>query len=648
MALRAMRENMKYLKWVLWLVIAAFVALFGSDWSGLNPNANPQVAAIVGGEPVKTDEVRIVYRNLDAYYRQVLGERYTDETARQLNVMGQALQQTVQRKILQREAHALGLAVTDAELREAILSNPLFQDDSGNFVGAEEYQQRLRRYYRTRIEDFEQELRRDLELLKLNDILRQTIYVSDREIEEIYRRQAEKAKIRYLQLPATKIGEVEVTEDEIAAYYESHKEDFALPERRVVDYILVDPLKLRGEIEIPEDELRAYYDDHQDEFTAEEQVLARHILLRVSPERSAEEAKATLADLKRRIENGEDFAQLARQYSEEPESAQRGGSLGFFGRNAWGEDFTEAVFGAEVGQLVGPVETQYGVHLIEVQDHRPGGLRPFEQVRAQIEARLLTDRANELAESRARELAQRLEGEDLTGEEAFKEAGAAAGYEVRTSPPFGREDAVPGIGRGLFPETAFGLQPGEVSELIKVPRGWAILRLKEIQPPRVPPVEEVADRIRPRVQLEKQKALVRSRLEEARARLEAGEITLDQLAAELGVEPQETPEFGAGGFIPGLGSNPEAVTAALAAAPGDVAGPFDTAQGAMVFEVVERKTFDPAELEAQRDALRTAEEQKRLDALQRSIIERRMRELDVRYVDQTLRDLGIEGDLAQG
>jgi peptidyl-prolyl cis-trans isomerase D len=484
-------------------------------------------------------------------------------------------------------------------------------------------------------------LREDLLTRKLETILGETVFISDREIEQRYRQQAEKAKIRYLLLPSTTFTDIELTDDALQTYLDAHLEAYQLPEQRVVDYILIDTIKLRQELEIPDAEQQAYYDEHIDEYTIEEQTLARHILLQIKPDRDADAAKAELAAIRTRIEGGEDFATLARELSEEPDSAGRGGSLGWFGRDAWGADFTEIVFGGEKDTLVGPVQTQYGIHLVEIQDYRPGGARPFELVSAQIRNRLVGVRAGELAETRASDMAARLGTEGMT-DEAFRAFATGESLEVTTTEPFGERDVVPGIGRGVFVETTFGLKRDGLSEPIKLPRGWAIVRLRDIVAPRSPVLADVVGRVRPAALAVRQQEAAQEQLTLARTRLDGGEVTFAALAEELEIAVQESAEFGRGGNVPGLGSQPTLVTEALAGEAGTLGGPFTVSRGAVIFEVSERIHFDAETYAEEKDAFLGTERTARLNQVRAALIARRLRDLEVKYNPQVLEILGVD------
>lgn len=648
MALRYMRENLKHLKPVLWGVVVIMFAFVFFEWGGWDPSQSRGggVAATVGRETISYEEVRMQYQRLERQMRDAFGEQFNRDMIKQFNLPQRALDQLIDRSILLMEAHDLGLEITDAEVKKAILDEPSFQDANGKFIGNEAYSRLLRANSLT-VDQFESSMREDLLINKLTTILAATTYVSEQAVERSYRDQNERARIRWMELPSSRFADVEVDGEEVAAYYAEHLSDYELPEQRVADYLLVDTIKLRREIEIPEQELRAYYDDHPDEFARDEQVRASHILFKVTPDRPDDQAREDLLAVRRRVEAGEDFAELARTLSEDEGSASRGGSLGYFGRGAMIPAFEEAAFNAQVGDLVGPVRTDFGYHLIEVQDHRQGGMQPFEQVQAIARSRLLGDRVEDIATQKAQDVAARLKARTEAGSaDAAADPMAALaeeeGLELETTEPFGRNDAVAGIGRDpALMAKIFELETGGVTEPAKVPRGWIIARLAEVKPPRTPELAEVEDEVRQAVQQEKRGQAAVERMREAEAALAEG-ATLDDLATELELEVQDSEELGRFGSIPGLSSGRKVIEAALTLEEGQRSEPIETDTGAVLFEVVERKTFDRSQFEEEKEATRSGEEAQRVNQLMASLIELRRRDLAPTFDRQLLANFGIE------
>lgn len=646
--LKVMRDNLKKLAWVLWAVIAVFILLVFVDFGGAGGpgmTGGRDAAAWVGENEISWDEFQRRHQALEGQMREAYGDQYSTELASQLQVPRRAIEDLINNKILLREAERIGIRVTDAELRETILSLPGFTDSQGRFVDAETYERIAQANRYGTPARLEEAIRQDLLRQKLLDVLRQTIHVTDAQIERAYREDVERAAIRYLQLPHSRFAEeARAEQGALEAYYQEHREELRLPEQRVIDYLLVDKGLLRARMEIPDEELRAYYEENLDDFTREEQLRARHILLRTGGERTAEEARTELEEARRRIAAGEDFGAVARELSDDPGSAQQGGDLGFFGRGRMTPEFEEAAFAAEQGELVGPVETPFGLHLIQVTDRREGGRTPFEEARDAVRSRLAAERVDDRAAELAAEVRERVaEAQpDAVVETMRQVAQENPAVRFETTQPFGEGDVVPGIGRSQeLQQTVAALAPGELAgDTVTTPRGPMVVHLAEVREPRIPPLDEVEDQVRSAVERERQQELARERLEEVRARIEEG-ATLDEAAAELGVELVESGEFGKADTIQGLGFAPEVKEAALAAEEGAVIGPLEADLGSLLFEVTERTGFDPQELAEQRDEIRERLVGERVNQLLASLIRERRRELGVRYSDTLLEQFDV-------
>ncbi|HZI63332.1 MAG TPA: peptidyl-prolyl cis-trans isomerase [Thermoanaerobaculia bacterium] len=643
--LKVLRDNLKYLSWILWLVIVVFVIFVFADFGGGISRGNgvqASYAAKVDGAEIPIAEFQRSYRALEDQMRELYGDRYNADVARQMQLPMQALDRLVARRVLVREAERLGLRPSDDEVRAEILQIGAFATPDGGFVGDQEYADILRRNGQT-VAAFERSLREDLAVQKLTSALAQAARVSDAEVERSYRQEAEQVGIRYVLLPAGRFTEqVTATPEAVRAYFEAHPQEFQLAEQRVVDYLLVDALRMSAALEVPDTEARAYYDAQQEEFTRPEQVRASHILLKVDEKRPADVAQRELQAVRRRVEAGEDFAALAQQLSEDPGSQPRGGDLGFFGRGQMIPEFEEAAFSAQPGQLVGPIQTDFGYHLIRVEERRAGGVAPFDEVKAQIVSRLRQERALAAAEAKAKEVHAQLAAKEVVTRADLEALAAAesSSLSLQTTPAFGADDPVPGIGRGTpFSAAAFALGPGKVGEPQRTPRGWAIPLLNETKPPRLPEFAEAEAKARQAVEREQREARALRELEAARSKVSGGKA-LDEVAKELGVEVRDSGEFGASGVVTGLGVAPELARAALALEVGGVGGPIATAQGPVLFQVSIRRHFDPIEFAAKKVEARAELEREAVNRLLLSLIEKRRQELEVEYNRELLEQVG--------
>ena len=632
--LQVLRDSMKYLAWILWVVIGIFVLFVFVDFgSGVNPGTAPmQAAATVGDQQITYRELEREHRQLEEQFRQQLGGQLTPELAEQLRLPMQALNRLVNRKVLLDEAERLDLEVSDRELREHILALDMFQDGQGKFAGAEAYERVLRQLGFT-ADAFEQEIRQQLLLQRLVGAFERSVVVSAAEVDERYRQQVERAKLRYVALPhAAVAAQLQTTDADLEKWFASHQAEYQLPETRVADYLLLDPRRLQETLQLPEAEIRAYYDENQQEFGEEEQIRARHILV---------DTDQQIAEAKRRLAAGEDFGEVAKSMSKEPGAAQRGGDLGWFPRGRMVPPFEQAAFAAELGAVVGPVETEFGKHLIQVQERKGASTRPFADVRESIRLRLLAERSATAAEERARALAAELQKAGGNARQLMQERGGQPGVELGTTEPFTVQGALPPLGAapGLN-AAAFQLAQGGVSEAIRTPRGWVVLRIAEVKPPRPPQLADVRERVRGDFEQDRLQRLAVERLRPLRARLDAG-ATLGEVAAEIGQPVQETEEFGHGGAIPGLGAAPDLVRTVMGQPQGALGGPVGIPGRALVYRVTEKKGADPATMAEVKAGLKRQLEEEKVNALLGALINDRKQELGVTYDPQLLEQLGM-------
>ena len=377
--LKILRDNLKYLSWILWIVILVFVAFvfvdFGGGLSGRGGGPGA-AAAWVGDQTIGLREYERAYKQLEDQYRNAFGGQWTSEMADRMQLPQQAMSRLVNRALLAQAAHDQGIRVSDAAVRDAVLSLPQLVDASGNFVGEERYRVMLRNLGFTPRE-FEAAMREDLLIQRFSALVESGVVVPDPEVERAWRSQNEKASIRYLLASGSRYqAQATPSAAEVEAYFKSHPAEFHLPEQRVVDYLLVDAAKLRSKIQIDPADVKSEYEAHQDQYTTPERVHARHILVKVDENRSLPEAQKLMATIQAKLAKGEPFEKLAAEYSEDPGSKDRGGDLGSFGRGQMVPPFEEAAFSAKPDTVVGPVKSSFGLHLIQVLEHTQQQVEP--------------------------------------------------------------------------------------------------------------------------------------------------------------------------------------------------------------------------------------------------------------------------------
>jgi len=644
MALKWLRDNLRHLKFILWGVVLVFVLLVFVDWgAGRAGRGGGAGAAVrVGNRKVSEAEFLEEMRRMDQRFAQIYGERWNDLRG-QVDLAGQTAGFFIDRELQLEEADRVGLTVTREELQEAILENPSFRNEKGDFVGTDMYKRVIRAYFRMAPEAFEARLTEDLLIGKLNALAERNVWVSDAEVEREFRRQRELWDFDVIQIRYEPfLNGVTVTEEEARAAFESSGEEYRRDEERVIRYLLVESSRLRRTLPVDESELRTYYDQHLSEFVEGEQAHARHILIRVPPD--ADEVERSEAELRAKgianiARSGGDFAALAAEHSDDPGSKDAGGDLGWFGRGRMVPEFEEAVFAAKPGDIVGPIKSQFGYHIIKVEGFRPEHQRPFEEVEEQVRMRVLEGRAEAEAEARAAVLARRLKSEDPQTEEQWQAiADEDDAVVLNQSPPFADGQPIPGASDGPeLAEKAFAAKVGDIAGPVAVPRGWIVWQLAEVRPEGIPPFEEVRAQVEQKLRRQRAIELAGEEGRRIAERWRAGEDP-SALATEIGSTVTEATEHRRGQIVGSLGVLSELDREVFAARPGEVVGPVNAgiAGGVVVAKVKSLDLVDPSELAGQREDLRARLVADRANQLMRSILNERRRDTVVTVNNELL------------
>ena len=598
-----MRRHKGWLKWSLGLVVLAFVFLYVPGFVDQSGGAGlpSDVIAEVGEYEITLLDFRQVYAQQLQAYRLQAGGEISEEILRSLGIDRQILQQMIDEYAALSEADRLGLDVSDAEVRDRIVSLPTFQIN-GQFIGEQQYRQLLQQQ-RPPISpaQFEEDVRKQMLLERLQAAVTSWITVSDDEIAEEHRRRNERVKVDVVAFRANDFrDEVEVSDADIALLYSEDSTSYHVPEKRQLRFLLIDEPAIFESLTVTEEEVRQYYDANLSQYQTEGQVRASHILLRVGDDENADADVAARAQaLAAEARAGADFAELARAHSEDESNVENGGDLGLFGRGRMVPEFEAAAFGLAAGEISDPVKSAFGYHVIKVTEKQEELTQPFDTVRATIENILKQERAS----ARASALAQAIAADVATAAD-LETAAAARGYELQET-----GFAAPGepiLGLGLAQEVsarAFTLEQGEVAGPVGTPSGPAFVTVIATQDPYIPPIDEVRERVREDVIRKKALTLALERAGEAAETLRAAEdFVAAAEAADLSIGSSEPVARGAA--LPEVGISAAVEAIAFAMQPGTVSDVIEAGNTAAIVHLVEREEASEADLEDNRSTLR--------------------------------------------
>jgi peptidyl-prolyl cis-trans isomerase D len=628
-----MRRHKGWLKWSLAVVVLTFVAFYiptfmDSTTAGAAPS---EVLAEVEGEEITVRDFQRRYTAQLQAYRNAYGSQLSEQLLRQLGIEQQILQQMVDEEAMVAEARRQGLSVSDVEVRERILAIPAFQEN-GQFIGEQRYRQMLQMNNPPLTpSEFEENLRRALLIEKLRNAVTGWMTVTDAEVAEEYRRRNEKVKLDVVPLTADAFrSQVDVSDADVAAYFEKNKENYRTGEKRRIRYALVDVDQVRQQVKVSDAEIEAFYKQNIAQYTTPEQVAASHILLRLDDKDPAEVRKQA-EEIVKRARAGEDFAALAKQFSQDESNNSSGGSLGEFGRGTMVPEFEQAAFAMKPGDISDPVTTSFGIHVIKVDKNQPATTRPVSEVRAEIEEQLKWQKAQAEAES----IAKAIEAQAKTAADLDRLA-KERGLHVQDTGAFLRDEPIDGLGPA--PEVAaqaFQLTDGAVSPALRVSRGWVLATVTGKEEPRLPALAEVRDRVRDDLVGERAAELAKSKAADIAATLKgAGDFAA--AAKKAGLEVKTTELITRGSPIPDLGVSADVDAAAFSLPEGGVSDPISTPQGTAIVRVAEKEGVTDEQIKSGADQVREELVNQRRDRFFSGYMTDAKKDLEIQLFQETL------------
>ncbi|MCC5811853.1 MAG: SurA N-terminal domain-containing protein [Ectothiorhodospiraceae bacterium] len=519
--LLAIREHVRgWLAWIIIILIGAAFALVGLS-SYMGPSGGGQVVAEVNGADITRDQLDRAFSQRRTMYEQM----YQGELPRSLQdqLRRDALDELITEHLVREFVSTRGFRLSDQDLGALIRADQRFHVD-GRF-SPEQYRRMLSQQgFST--DRFEQMMRQQALMEQLSELFSDTALVTDRDLERAVALRHQERDLRFARISyQAYVDEVEVTDDEISEFYEQNRDEFQSTERVRVEYVMLERDALIEQLEISDQDIEERFERVRGRFVEEESRTARHILIR-APEGAEEEraqAREQVQELRQRIEDGESFGDLAREYSDDTGSAREGGSLGRVERGLMVEPFEDALFALEdEGAMSEPVETRFGVHLIQLDRIHGGDEVSLEDVRDEVRQELAEERVErELFDRRSR-----LEEMAFDWADSLEPAAEELGLEIRESDWFSRQG-----GEGIASEeavvrAAFGgevLEAQQNSDVLELEGGrFVVIRIADHEPRETLALDEVRDDIEQHLRSRKAFDLARERADNVLAGLRDG------------------------------------------------------------------------------------------------------------------------------
>ncbi len=478
--------------WLIKFILGVIVLVFIFWGVGNFRSQRLSVMAKVNGEEILVPQYQKAYARAVERYNQMFKGAVPPGFLEQMKLKEKVLEGLIDQALMRQEAARLGLVVSDKEVQEAILSIPQFKTN-GNF-DKNRYLRLLASQRLTPME-FEEQVKDQILFEKLRQIFFAPLAATTPETRQLYQYENGEINLTFAKVKDQLCRKkVKAEEQELQAYFEKDKERYKTRPKVKIRYLALLEKDLAKEVKIDEAQAKKYYEQHLDQYKVEEKRQARHILLTVqSGTDEAEEAKikAKAQKLAQRARKGEDFAKLAKEYSQDPGSASKGGDLGTFGRGVMVKPFEEAAFALKEGEVSDPVRTPFGWHVIKMEKIIAAHQRPFKEVKGAIVNKLRRERVNALIWDRAQKIYEEIiEAGGLDGYAQLKKA------KLKEEGPFAMNQIPPILGGSTSAINAvFALTKGEMSSLLRVKDGILVVEVTDKEPPRIPEFSQIKKRV---------------------------------------------------------------------------------------------------------------------------------------------------------
>jgi peptidyl-prolyl cis-trans isomerase D len=587
---RSQAKAVRILLGALLGVIALSMLLYlipGTGITAADSNSD-QVVAEIGKSTVTVGEVQQQVRN--ALQNQRLPPEYA------ATIIPQLVDQAIAERAVAYEAEQLGFRVSDRDLATTLRSFPF------GSLPPDQYQQYVEQQVGLTVPAFEDNVRVKMYEDEIENIVVEGIIVTPAQAEAEYRRRNQKIKVDYIGFSPSKVmADIKPTPEQINTYFTKNKNFFNVPETRDLQLLVADQIKVADSIQLTDAQILAYYNAHKDEYRTPERVRARHILLSTAnkPKEEVPKIQAQAEALLKQIKAGGDFAELAKKNSQDPGSAQKGGDLGWVSRGQMVKNFEDAVFKLKPNEISSVVPTEYGFHIIQVLETQPAHLQTLDEVKPAITATLknqnVFDRMQELADKAHAELAKAPQNAQQIATQFNLEYMVVPGYRAGT--PIGRLGSDPQLTAALQ-----SMKAGEVSQVLQAGNSLVVAVATGVRPPHPAELAEVENQVRQQyIQVEANRT-VAEKAAKAAELLKQNGGDLKATAKAVGGEVKSTDFFTSSGAAEGIGS--AAMLADYFNKPvGTVFGPLPASNQTVVGKVADHQDADMSKFAQERDSI---------------------------------------------
>ena len=554
------------------------------------------------------------------------------------------LQQLLRQKEMQYEAAQLGIHVSNDEIADRIRLILPAAFNGGVPIAPDQYASLVQSRTQMTVSQFEDTVRLGLLQEKFQKLVTDGISAGPAELQDEFKYRNEKVKLDYAFIkPEDLQAKITLDDAEIKAAFEKNKAKYQVPEKRVVRYAIVDVNQIRQNIHISDDQLQAQYKQNIQQYQVPNRVHVQHILLLTvgKPDAEVEEIKKKAQDILNQAKKGANFEDLAKKYSEDPGTKDKGGDLGWIVQGQTVPEFEKVAFSLPKGSISDLVRTQYGFHIIKIIDKETEHTKSFDEVKDSILTPLLLTEADKQASDIADKLSQAIR---QTNKASLDDLAKQYHLTVGETRPVSATDPLIELGNSpdvKLSDSIFRLRQGELSLPVHTDRGYLILDVSQILPAHQGSLEEVRDKVVADLKQEKASVEARTKAEELVKRVKAGD-KFDAAAKALRLDAKTSDDFARAGSISNVASGKQ-LAAAFQLKRGDVGTPLELGSNWLVYKVVDQQEPNAADFEKQKkditDAVLQEKRSVAFEAFQTALEDRLKKEGKLQLMPDKLRGL---------
>ena len=515
-------------------------------------------------------------------------------------------QQLVQQKMLLQEAHKLGIYATDDDVRHILTTGPnarvLYPD--GKYIGDEAYRRLVDENMHESIDQFQDDLKDHIAIQRLQALVTAGVTVSDQDVRAAYLKQNVKIKFDYAVISGDDIRKsINPSDSELATFFKNNASRYsnAVPEQRRITYFAFTQEQIPGGVSQPTEQLvQQYYNEHVTDFQVPKQARSRHILISVPGGADAKTdaaAKAKADDVLKQLQAGGSWNDLAKKYSDDPGSKEQGGELGFAKPGTMVPAFDNAIFNQKIGDIA-IVKSNYGYHIIQVEERQDAHTKQLSEVRDSIVAELSRDAAQQSASNYAQKLTTE------ANQNGLDKTASAHHLQAITTEPIGREGVIAGLPTSsTLLSKAFEAKQGDAPQSAPTGEGYAIFQVAGVVPAHAPSFADWKDHVLDDYRNEQVPVLLSHKTKELADKAKSMN-DLSKAAKEVGATVKTSDLVSPTGQLPDFGAVGQVAPQLFDMNVGVISGPIDAGRTGVVVKIVDKQEPSADEMAKNLDSMR--------------------------------------------